>query len=520
MSNYKKVSLLDDFEMPEITHETIKNQIVKMGKTHLIQQKNSIDSMPLDKRLEYIFVNVYSILGRYRRFINLIRSDDDFIKYIDRAIELDCLTLDTETNNSLDPLTCKLMGLCLYLPNTRPVYVPLNHCKPGTDILLKDQVSFDCVIEQFKRLKEHNTKIIYHNGKFDIRVCYNTTGIYLPIYWDTMIASQLLDENELAKLKYQYKVHVNPTIDTYNIEKLFTGLPYAWVDPEVFALYAAIDSYDTYLLYKKQKELFEKDDMCKLYKLFREVEIPTVLVTARMEDYGIAMDLNFVEKLDKKYKRLVDKYKKELYNMLLPYSSEIKYFQSIGKLDDPVNFDSALQLQIILYDILKTPAIEGEKKATDKDTLKALNTDFTKTVLNYRHYAKLISSFTEPLPKLLSKKDGRLHASFNQMGKEENNVRTGRMSSTDPNLQQIPSHEASMRLMFTATEKYCDVECRNNTYAVDEYSEVLTQDGYVSVKKLHIGDKLCVENDVYTIIKSIIKKDDKIIIEVYDEALV
>lgn len=103
--------------------------------------------MPLDKRLEYIFVNVYSILGRYRRFINLIRSDDDFIKYIDRAIELDCLTLDTETNNSLDPLTCKLMGLCLYLPNTRPAYVPLNHCKPGTDILLKDQVSFDCVIE-------------------------------------------------------------------------------------------------------------------------------------------------------------------------------------------------------------------------------------------------------------------------------------------------------------------------------------------------------------------------------------
>ena len=84
--------------------------------------------------------------------------------------------------------------------------------------------------------------------------------------------------------------------------------------------------------------------------------------------------------------------------------------------------------------------------------MKALNIPFTKALLEYRHYAKLISAFTEALPKLCSTKDGKIHASFNQMGKEENNVRTGRFSSTDPNLQQIPSKEKVMRLMFKASD--------------------------------------------------------------------
>lgn len=102
---------------------------------------------------------------------------------------------------------------------------------------------------------------------------------------------------------------------------------------------------------------------------------------------------------------------------------------------------------------MKTPVPETGK-STDKATLKSLKTPFTETILEYRHYSKLISGFTEPLPTWLSKKDGKLHASFNQMGKEENNVRTGRFSSTDPNLQQIPSRERAMRMIFKASPGY------------------------------------------------------------------
>ena len=116
MADYKKFSFLDDFEMPEITHEAVKKQLVKLGKSHNLKKKNSIESMPLERRLEYIQKEVLKILGRYKNFVKVIRDEEEFNAYIDKATSIDCLTLDTETDNSLDPLTCKIMGLCLYLP--------------------------------------------------------------------------------------------------------------------------------------------------------------------------------------------------------------------------------------------------------------------------------------------------------------------------------------------------------------------------------------------------------------------
>ena len=426
MANFAKSSFLDGFDVPEITHETIKKQIVKSHTSQSYKKSSSIEKMPLSERLKYIEQEVYKILGRYKGFVRVIRSKEDLNAYIDNAIKNVYLSFDTETNNSLDPLTCKLMGLCMYVPNTRPVYVPINHCVPGTDILLENQVTMEDVKEVFQKLKDSDVKMIYHNGKFDIRVCYNTSGVYLPIWWDTMIAAQLIDENELARLKQQYKLHIDPTVGSYNIEKLFTGLPYAWVSPDVFALYAAIDAYDTYGLQQYQYEIFSSPGLERLYNLFQTVEVPVVIATAKMEDAGVCLDTEFLEKLDSKCKKELERYSNELQEILVPYEQSIRYYQNTGKLDSPVNFDSPPQLNIVLYDILKTPVIEEFGRSTDKATLKALKTPFTKALLEYRHFGKLISSFTEPLPKLISVKDGKIHANFNQMGAEDNNVRTGR----------------------------------------------------------------------------------------------
>lgn len=451
MADLIKSSLLDDFELPVITHEALKEQLVKVNRQHSVKKSTSYANLPLDEKLKVIQESVYKELGRYKGFVKVIRNKEELNTYIDKAIMVDYLAFDTETNNSLDPLTCKVMGLCLYIPNTRPVYVPLNHCKPGTDVLLENQVSEKDAADALKRLKD--TKIVYHNGKFDIRVIYNTLGFYMPIWWDTMLAAQLLNENEKAGLKPQYKKYVDPTIGSYNIEKLFTGIPYAWVDPEIFALYAAIDSYDTYRLQQYQQAIFEQEGMENLYKLFKEIEVPVTSIVAQMEDTGIDIDLKFVEKLNSKYHRGMDNALNSLKEILKPYDDLIKSYQERKELDTPLNFNSSAQLQILLYDILKTPTT-GEARSTDKNTLKILNTPFTKALLEYRHYAKLISAFTEALPTLCSKKDGKIHASFNQMGKEENNVVTGRFSSSDPNLQQIPSHEKSMRMMFKASPGY------------------------------------------------------------------
>lgn len=451
MSEFIKSSFLDDFDVPVISHDTIKKQLVKLGKTHNVKKRNSIESMPLQDRLDYVYKNVIEVLGRYKGFVRTIRSKEELFEYIDKAIDFAFLSFDTETNNSLDPLTCKLMGLCCYIPNTKPVYIPINHTIPGTDTLLENQVSMEDVCEALQKLKSSSIKMIYHNGKFDIRVCYNTTGVRLPIWWDTMIGAQLLNENELARLKHQHKVHVDPTVDTYNIEKLFTGLPYAWIDPEIFALYAAIDSYDTYNLQQYQQKEFEKADMSKLYSLFLNVEVPIVLVTSKMEDDGICMDLDFVKKLHEKYTNGLNDSIQTLENILLEHKPTIEYYQALGKLDKPINYESNQQLSIILYDILKAPAGADGKKSTDKAALKALKIPFTEALLSYRHFSILIKTFTAPLPEWLSSKDGKLHANFNQLGKEDNNVRTGRFSSTQPNLQQIPSKEKVMRMMFKAS---------------------------------------------------------------------
>lgn len=452
MAEYTRNSLLDDIILPTVTHETIKNQLAKIGKSTTIKKQTQYVNLPLEEKLQIIEAEVYKTLGRYKGFVKVIYDVETLNKYIDKAISADYLAFDTETNNSLDPLTCKLMGLCLYIPNTKPVYVPINHCKPGTEELLPNQVTEAQATEALKRLKD--TKVVMHNGKFDIRVIYNTLGFYMPIWWDTMLAAQLLDENERAGLKPQYKKYIDPTIGSYNIEKLFTGVPYAWVNPEIFALYAAIDSYDTYQLQQYQERVFSAEDMKKLFNLFLNIEVPVTSVVAKMEDSGIDLDLDFVEKLNAKYHAGLDEAAAGMTECLKPYEDKIKIKQLEKTLDDPLNYNSSQQLQIILYDILKISPIADRGRATDANTLELLGHDFTKHLLDYRHFAKLISAFTEALPKLCSPRDGKIHASFNQMGKEENNVRTGRFSSTDPNLQQIPSHEKVMRLMFKASPGY------------------------------------------------------------------
>lgn len=456
MSSFIKSSFLDDFEIPEITHDNIKTNLIKLNRSHNVIKEKSIENLSLDDKLKLIREEVYRVLGKYKGFVNIIYNADDLETYLDFAIKKGVIALDTETNKSKNPLTCKIMGLCLYVPNTRPVYVPLSHTIPGTDTLLKNQVSYEDASRLMQKLKDSDIKIIYHNGKFDIRVVYNTLGVYLPIWWDTMLAAQMIDENDIAKLKNQYQKYINPTMDTYDIEKLFNGIPYEWVDIDVFALYSAIDAYDTYKLQQYQENLFNDASMTKMRDLFLNTEVPVTEVVARMEDTGVTLNKTFVDKLNLKYKKNLDKATKKLDDLLKPYESRIKELQLVGELDSPVNYSSSVQLQKVLYDVMHTVPID-DKKATDKNTLKMLDTPFTRALLEQRHFSKLISSFTATLPTLVSPKDNKIHANFNQMGKEENNVRTGRFSSTNPNLQQIPSHEKTMRLMFEASPGYCFV---------------------------------------------------------------
>lgn len=357
------------------------------------------------------------------------------------------------------------MGGCIYTPGQKNAYIPVNHVDANRN-LLPNQLTEAQIKEQFDRL--HDTKIIMHNGKFDYEVIKCTCNCVLDIYWDTLIAAKVLDENELAGLKEQYRTKVDASQEKYDIEHLFDKMEYAIFDPEVFALYAATDAYMTYKLYEWQKSQFKLPDNQKLYSLFRNVEMPVIQVAAEMELTGTCIDQEYAKRLSDKYHGELDKLNAIIDRELDKYSDVIakwrlteaanyhppkKTGEGVAKskseqLSTPPQLTSPTQLAILFYDILDV-GVQDKKspRGTGEDIMLKLQDKYPlcKLILQKRGLEKLIGTYVDKLPQCVCEKDGRLHAHFNQYG-----AATGRFSSSDPNLQNLPSHRKDIRLMFCA----------------------------------------------------------------------
>jgi hypothetical protein len=243
----------EEFNIPESSSQ-VKRAVKKVSEpkepkvVRSVEQTIRSTAVSIEEKLRVITENVLRILGVYKDNTVVIKTKEDLINYIDKALDNGIIAIDTETNNSLDPLTCKLMGPCIYTPGMKNAYIPLNHINPQTKERLEWQLTEEDIAEQFKRLSD--ITILMHNGKFDYQVIKCTTGVPLHIDWDTMIGAKILDENELAGLKYQYISKIDSSIEKYDIEHLFEKIEYALVDPEIFALYAATDAFMTCKLYE------------------------------------------------------------------------------------------------------------------------------------------------------------------------------------------------------------------------------------------------------------------------------
>lgn len=414
--------------------------------------KKSVESVLKSKvvdvkeKLRIIAENVKRILGRYDSQTTTIKTKEEYARYIDKAVENGIIAVDTETNNSLDTLHCKIMGLCLYTPGERACYIPVNHVNLDTGERLKWQLTEQDLAEQLVRLKD--TKILMHNGKFDYQVIKNTCGVKLKIYWDSLIAAKLLDENEKsAGLKQQYIAKIDNTVEKYSIEHLFKGVEYAVVEPELFTLYAATDSLMTYKLYEWQYDKLSREENKKLLDLMLRVEMPVEEVAAEMELTGVEVDLEHAERLSKKYNKQLSKLQDKINAELLKLEPQIeewrktpeanyKSSKSDGELNKskseqlstPVNVASPLQLAILLYDVLKVGVIDKKApRGTGEDILKQIDLPICNLIVEYRGLAKLISTYIDAIPKLVDPATGRVHTHFNQYG-----AATGRFSSSDP----------------------------------------------------------------------------------------
>ena len=294
----------DDFMVVTAGKEKEQKVLDKLkAKKKTVKKDVKLNKLPLEEQLRLIREEVNKVLKPvYGSQVGVIRSRDELHQYIDRCIENGSIAIDTETNRSLDPITCILMGACIYTKNELAMYVPINHRDPQTKERLDWQCTEQDIKEEFDRLAENNVAVIFHNADFDYRVIYCTCNCSLPIDWDTMVGARLLNENEKAALKWQYMDKIDSSVGKYSIDTFFKEVEYADVDVETFSLYAATDALITYRLYEWQKAEFEKPENKTLYELFNRVEIPLVPAVSHMELDGMMIDKVYAQKLVDRYK--------------------------------------------------------------------------------------------------------------------------------------------------------------------------------------------------------------------------
>lgn len=416
----------EDFEIKRPPIKEIVKSLTKKEPEIDTEKLLKSKKISLLERLAIINERVLHVLGKQRDNVVVIKSKEALQEYINQACKTVRIAVDTETNNSLDPITCKLMGLCLYYPGGKQAYVPINHRDPTTKVRLSWQLTEQDCKEALQQIIDSKKLIIMHNGKFDYEVLKCTCGIAVRPDWDTMIAARLLNENELAGLKWQYINKIDKSQEKYDIEKLFEKVAYADVDPEIFALYAATDAFLTDKLYEIQAVELAKPDydahldmtgtrmLPGIRWLFYNIEMPIVVITAEMELTGVCVDETFGEKLKIKYTAQLEELDTKINAILKSISpiiakwrldpanaahthvyvakktkmSQAKIEQQypeidsegnrykLGKskteqLEEDINLASPTQLAILFYDVLGIN-LDNSNRKTGKDELKSI----------------------------------------------------------------------------------------------------------------------------------------------------
>lgn len=402
-------------------------------------------------------------LGQFKDEYLIISDVQKLHEYMIASVENNVISIDTETTG-LDPMLDTIVGVCIYTPNQPPAYVPINHVSYVTGARVDNQLSEEQVASELKLIADNDVKVIMFNAKFDIRFIRNQLGVYLDCYWDGYLASRLMNENEVHKgLKALHKKYVlNNEVDEFSFDELFKGVQFDKIPIKTGYLYAAHDAVITYELYEYQKQYIYYDEtegnearngMNGVSWVFFNIEMPCVKVVCDMEDNGIRFDFEYQQVLSEKYNTALSEKIQEFNALLEQYDEQIqRYTQSNlnAKLDNPINIASPTQIAILLYDILQIEPPEPKNpRGTGEAILRKMKHPVADAVLSFREFSKLVTTYIDKLPNCVNPNDGRIHCSFNQYGAD-----TGRFSSSDPNLQNIPSHNKDIRKMFVASPGY------------------------------------------------------------------
>ncbi len=362
----------------------------------------------------------------------LIQNLRDLEPWLVAAREQGFVAVDTETD-SLTPSTATLVGVSLALAPGKACYIPLNHRDPkgvtqageldfGSDAR-PEQMPLGVAIDALKALLNDDTILkIGHNLKFDVQVLAQH-GITINPLDDTMLMSFVLDAGSHGhRLDELAERHLHHKMIPFN-DVTGTGskrLSFAQVGLEHACNYAAEDADFTLRLYHVLKPRLTAEQMMTVYE---RIEKPMVHTVAQMERSGIRIDSAFLRALSHDFSRRLATLEEAI----------------VKEAGVPFNIASPKQLGEVLFDKLGLPGGKKSKLgaySTRSDVLEPLADQghaIVEKILDWRGLAKLKSTYTDSLPKQVSSRTGRVHTSFNLVG-----AATGRLSSTDPNLQNIP----------------------------------------------------------------------------------
>jgi len=348
----------------------------------------------------------------------LIQNIMDLEVWVSEIKKKKIFAIDTETT-SLEVMNAKLVGISMSLKKGEAAYIPINHM----DAAEGEQINENQIVKLLKPLLEDNSIIkIGQNIKYDAHIFLNLGIKMRGINEDTMLMSYVIDSNQshgMNKLSQKYLGH-----DCISYESLVGSgvnqLSFDQINITDALSYAAEDADVTFQLYHVLRDQLKKDK--KLLDIYEKFEIPSMKALIEIERNGVLIDGHLLNQQSQKIgEELI--------------SIENKSYELAGQ---PFNLASPKQLREILFEKLKIKPLKKTPTgtpSTSEEVLQELAKDYPlpKILLEYRTLAKLKSTYTDKLPLMINQITGRIHTSYNQAV-----AVTGRLASSDPNLQNIP----------------------------------------------------------------------------------
>ena len=406
---------LNEFELKQIDRNKLYNFLREMEFNRLLSSTiSTYGEFELEKNEKKILLkNDKSKISKKNYF--LIKKEEEIKIWLKEAEEMGEFAIDTETS-SLDPHQAKLVGISISNTIGKACYMPINHVD-------YNNLNEEKILKILKPYLEDNSiKKIGQNIKFDYIIFWHR-GIIINSMEDTMLMSYVLDAGKNRhNMDTLSEIHLDhKTIKFKDI--VGTGkkqINFSQVNVELAKDYAAEDADITYRLYKIFLNSLKLEKLLNIYEIF---EKPLIKILALMEINGIRLDKSFLKKLSIKFEKKIKEVEKKIFK--------------ISKKE--FNIASTKQLGEIMYKDLKIASLKKTKKgsfatgATVLENLAFKGYEFPKLVLEWRQSSKLKNTYSDSLPEHISNKTNRVHTSFLLAA-----TTTGRLASSEPNLQNIP----------------------------------------------------------------------------------